>query len=99
MKWWPGRDPRSCDRLESANSRLARVAGWQISNRRVTHLPLCDERLNAEIVYTSREAHVLMESWAVHYNAIPPHRALEKRPSAPEFFAPGEKLPITHEAA
>jgi transposase InsO family protein len=37
---------------------------------------LRDELLDAEIVYTLREAQIIIESWRRHYNTIRPHESL-----------------------
>jgi transposase InsO family protein len=43
-----------------------------------------DEFLNGEILYTLKEARVLIEMWRRHYNLIRPHSSLGYRPPAPE---------------
>ncbi len=45
---------------------------------------LRNELLNGEILYTLREAQVLIENWRQHYNGIRPHSALGYRSPAPE---------------
>ncbi len=45
---------------------------------------LRDELLNGEILYTLKEAKVLIEQWRHHYNTVRPHSALGYRPPAPE---------------
>ena len=45
---------------------------------------LRDEILNTEIIYTLKEAKVLIERWRHHYNTIRPHSSLGYRPPAPE---------------
>jgi putative transposase len=49
---------------------------------------LRDELLDGEIFYSLREAHIVIESWRRHYNAIRPHQSLGYRPPAPEVFVP-----------
>lgn len=49
---------------------------------------LRDELLNGEILYTLREAQVLIEEWRQHYNRIRPHSALGYKPPAPETRKP-----------
>ncbi|MCJ2006813.1 integrase core domain-containing protein, partial [Methylobacterium sp. J-092] len=49
---------------------------------------LRDELLNDEILYTLREAQVVIESWRRHYNGARPHASLGYRPPAPEVFVP-----------
>ena len=50
---------------------------------------LRDELLNGEILYTVKEAKVLIEMWRRHYNTVIPHSALGYRPPAPETIAAG----------
>ncbi|QDU71558.1 Integrase core domain protein [Mucisphaera calidilacus] len=45
---------------------------------------LRDELLNGELLYTLKEAKVLIERWRRHYNTIRPHSSLDNRPPAPE---------------
>jgi transposase InsO family protein len=58
-----------------------------------------DERLNGEIFYTLREAHILIEQWRIHYNTTKPHSSLSYRPPAPETRMPIEELPNQTKAA
>ena len=44
---------------------------------------LRDERLNAEIFYSLKEAQVIVGMWRTHYNTLRPHRALRYRTLAP----------------
>ena len=48
---------------------------------------LRNELLDGEILYTLREAQVIIEQWRWHYNRIRPHSALGYRPPAPETTA------------
>lgn len=50
---------------------------------------LRDELLNGEIMYSVKEAKVLIESWRRHYNTVRPHSSLGYRPPAPEAIAAG----------
>ena len=47
------------------------------------HLLPNAELLNGEIIYTLKEAQVLIESWRRHYNAIRPHSSLGYRAAGP----------------
>ena len=49
---------------------------------------LRDELLNGEILYTLKEAQIIIEAWRRHYNQIRPHSALGYRPPAPETIIP-----------
>ncbi len=49
---------------------------------------LKDELLNREILYTLKEAQVLVEQWRREYNTMRPHSALGYRPPAPEAIRP-----------
>ncbi len=44
---------------------------------------LRDELLNREILYSLKEAQVLIEQWRRHYNEVRPHSSLGYRPPAP----------------
>jgi transposase InsO family protein len=44
---------------------------------------LRDELLDGEIVYTLREAQIIIESWRRHYNTVRPHAAIGYRCSCP----------------
>ena len=44
---------------------------------------LRDECLNGEIVYSLKEAQIVIENWHVEYNTKRPHSALGHRPPAP----------------
>ena len=50
---------------------------------------LRDELLDGEILYSLREAQVLIEAWRRHCNAIRPHSALGWCPPAPEVLILG----------
>ena len=55
---------------------------------------LRDELLNREIIYTLKEASILIEQWRRHYNGVRPHSALGYRPPTPETIAfPGMGMP------
>ena len=47
---------------------------------------LRDELLNGEILYTLREARIVIENWRCHYNTVHPHASLGYQPPAPEVF-------------
>ncbi len=49
---------------------------------------LRDELLNGEIVYSLKEAKIVIEQWRKHYNTVRPHSSLSCRPPAPQTFAP-----------
>jgi transposase InsO family protein len=49
---------------------------------------LRDECLNQEILYSLKDAQIVIEQWRRHYNTIRPHSALNYRPPAPQTFAP-----------
>ena len=54
---------------------------------------LRDEFLNREIVYTLKEAQVLIEWWRRHYNTLRPHSSLGYRAPAPEAVLPAVFMP------
>ncbi len=47
-----------------------------------------DELLNREIIYTLKEARILIEMWRREYNTIRPHSALGYRPPTSATFMP-----------
>ena len=53
---------------------------------------LRDECLNGEIVYSLKEAKVVIEQWRIHYNTKRPHSALRYHPQAPVTIAPPPAL-------
>jgi len=55
-----------------------------------------DELLNGEVLYSLREAQILIEQWRRHYNAIRPHSALGYRPPAPETIVQMDQTPAMH---
>lgn len=55
-----------------------------------------DEVLNGEVLYSLREAQILIERWRHHYNPVMPHSALGYRPLAPETFGPTDQSPTMH---
>jgi putative transposase len=61
---------------------------------------LRDELLNGEIIYTLKEAKIVIEEWRHLYNTIRPHSLLSYRPPAPEAVLwpaaqPGPASPAT----
>jgi transposase InsO family protein len=54
---------------------------------------LRDEFLNREVLFTLKEAQVLIEWWRRHYNAIRPHSSLGYRPPAPAAVLPAALIP------
>jgi transposase InsO family protein len=49
---------------------------------------LRDELLNRELLFTLKEAQVVIENWRREYNTIRPHSSLNDRPPAPEAILP-----------
>ena len=56
---------------------------------------LRDELLNGEVLYTLKEAQIIIEKWRKHYNTERPHSALGYRPPAPESIVLDQR-PIMH---
>ena len=46
------------------------------------------ELLNGDLLYSLREAQIIIEEWRKHYNTKRPHSALGYRPPAPEAIEP-----------
>ena len=61
---------------------------WENSYIESSNGKLQDELLNGEVLYTLREAQVVIERWRQAYNQICPHSALGYRPPAPETIEP-----------
>ena len=55
-----------------------------------------DELLNREILYSLKEAQIIIEAWRKHYNTKRPHSALGYRPPAPETTVQMDKRPFMH---
>jgi len=55
-----------------------------------------DELLNGEILYTLREAKVVIEEWRRHYNTVRPHSALRWQPPAPAAIVQMDQRPVMH---
>jgi len=49
---------------------------------------LRDECLNGEILYSLKEARVVIEQWPIEYNTKRPHSALGYRPPVPAAYSP-----------
>jgi putative transposase len=49
---------------------------------------LRDECLNGEILYSLKEASIVIEQWRKHYNTIRPHLSLNYGPPAPQTSSP-----------
>jgi putative transposase len=49
---------------------------------------LRDEPLNGEILYSLREAEIVIESWRRPDDTVRPHASLGYRPPAPEVLIP-----------
>ena len=54
---------------------------------------LRDEFLNREILYTLKEAKVLIEWWRRYYNMLRPHSSIGYRPPAPKSLLPAGAMP------
>ena len=80
---------------------IAAVAHGHELNANMVHLWCKDDRfrdelLNSEILYSLREAKILIEQWRVYYNTVRPHSALGYRPPAPESIVPMDQRPMMH---
>ena len=66
------------------------IAGspWENGYNQSFNGKLRDELLNGEIVYTLKEAGILIEQWRQHYNTVRPHSSLGYKPPAPEATLP-----------
>ena len=55
---------------------------WENGYNERSNGKLRDELLNGEILYTLREAQILVERWRRHYNEVRPHSSLGYKPPA-----------------
>jgi hypothetical protein len=62
---------------------LAKYCRWKIFHC-VQLLSWHVELLDGEILYTLREAQIVIESWRRHFNTISPHKSLGCKPLAHE---------------
>jgi transposase InsO family protein len=76
----------SFQRLDTAFLNVLQLGAY--ANSPILHQPCDTTLLNGEILYTLKEAKVLIEQWRNHYNTVRPHSALGYRPPAPSTFAP-----------
>ena len=49
---------------------------------------LRNELLNRELLFTLKEAQIVIENWRREYNTIRPHSSLNDRPPVPEAILP-----------
>ena len=54
---------------------------------------LRDEFLAREVLYTMKEAKVLIEQWRIYYNTFRPHSSLGYKPPAPKTILPAVFTP------
>jgi hypothetical protein len=57
---------------------------WENSYCESFNGKLRDELLNGKILYTLKEAQIMIEIWRQHYNKVRPHSSLGCRPPVPE---------------
>jgi transposase InsO family protein len=77
--------------IAAGGARTAYIAPgspWENGYIESLNARLRDELLDGEILYTLREAQIVIESWRRHYNTIRPHESLGYKPPAPEVFLP-----------
>ena len=67
---------------------IERGSPWENGYIESFNARLRDELLNGEILYTLREAQIVIESWRRHYNTIRPHASIGYKPPAPKVFVP-----------
>ena len=66
--------------MAQGNSAPGLPGSWDIAAE------LRDECLNQEILYSLKEAQVVIGQWRKHYNTIRPHSVLNYRPPAPQTY-------------
>ena len=74
--------------LGARTAYIAPGSPWESGYVESFNARLRDELLNGEILYTLREAQVVIESWRRHYNRVRPHASLGYRSPAPEVVVP-----------
>ena len=55
-----------------------------------------DKLVNAEVLYSLGEAHILIERCRRHHNTVRPHISLRYRPPSPETFVLMDQMPTMH---
>ncbi len=66
---------------------------WENGYNESLNGTLVEEMLKREILFTLKEAKVLIEQWRREYNTIRPHSSLGYRPPAPEAIQPSPPRP------
>ena len=61
---------------------------WENRYTETSTTHFCDELLNGEILYSLKEAQMVIEQWRQRYDAIRPHSSLGCRPPARETIVP-----------
>ena len=86
MRDWLGR-------LDVKTLFIAPGSPWENGLCESFNSKLRDEFLDREVLYTQKEARVLIEAWRRHYNTVRPHSSLGYRPPAPETLLPAALMP------
>tara|TARA_Y100000052_G_C2943349_1_gene82193 strand:- start:63 stop:869 length:807 start_codon:yes stop_codon:yes gene_type:complete len=76
------------DRLDVKTLYIAPGSPWENGCCESFNSKLRDEFLDREVLYTLKEAKVLIEAWRRHYNTVRPHSSLGYQPPAPEALLP-----------
>lgn len=80
-------------RLDVKTLYIAPGSPWENGYCESFNSKLRDEFLDREVLYTLKEAQVLIEAWKRHYNTARPHSSLGYRPPAPETLLPAPLMP------
>lgn len=80
-------------RLDVKTLYIAPGSPWENGYCESFNSKLRDEFLDREVLYTLKEAQVLIEAWRRHYNTVRPHSSLGYRPPAPETLLPAPLMP------
>lgn len=80
-------------RLDVKTLYIAPGSPWENGYCEIFNSKLRDEFLDREVLYTLKEAQVLIEAWRWHYNTVRPHSSLGYRPPAPETLLPAPLMP------
>jgi len=72
------------------------VSPWENGDVVSFNARFLDELLNRDVVYSLREAQIIIEGWRKHYNTKRPSSALGYRPPAPETVVQIDQRPVMY---
>ncbi len=69
---------------------------WENGNRESFNARYRDKQLNGEIVYSLKEAQIIIERWRRYHNMIRPHSALGYSRRTPEAVVALDERPVVN---